>query len=66
MYSTVNPRLTQQQQCATKKSTTLGHRKGSRIAGNPECVEVGTLVGGVSCWLVRPACVSVLYGGGEL
>ena len=32
------------------KSTVVGNRKGSRIAGNPECVGEGTLVGGVQCW----------------
>ena len=29
------------------KSTKLGHRKGSGIAGSAECVEVGALVCGV-------------------
>ena len=40
-------------------------RKGSEISGNPECVGVGALVGGVvHCWLLRTLCVSVLGGGG--
>ena len=37
----------------------LRQRKGSRIAGNPEGVGVGELVGGVQCWLVR-AVLSVV------
>ena len=55
-----------QQQCATETSTQLGHRKGSGIAGNPECVGVGMLVVSVQCWQVCVVCVSVLCGGGEL
>ena len=46
-----------------RKSTKLGHRKGSGIEGNPECVWEGTLVVGVLCWLVPVAFVSVLLGG---
>ena len=42
------------------------HRKGSGIvAGNPECVGAGVLVGDVQGWLVYAACVSVLSGGGD-
>ena len=39
----------QGQQCAYEKSNKLGQRKGLGIAGNPECVGVDTLVGGVQC-----------------
>ena len=39
-----------------EKSTKLGHRKGSGIAGNPECVGVGALVGGVPCWIAPVSC----------
>ena len=38
----------------------LGFRTASGIGGNPDCVGVGLLVGGVQCWLVHAACVSVL------
>ena len=43
-----------------KKSSKLGQRRWSGIANNPECVGVGALVGGVQCWLVDVACVSVV------
>ena len=33
-----------------KKNTTVGHRKGSGIAGNPGCFGVGALVSGAQCW----------------
>ena len=49
-----------------EKSTKSGHRKGSRIASNPECVGVSMLVGGVRDWLVRMVCVSVVHGSGVL
>ena len=39
----------------------LGHRKGSGIAGNPECLGVGALVGGVQCWLVPAVCVYAVW-----
>ena len=48
------------QQKVTEKSAKLGHRKGSGIAGNPEFVWVGALVGGVQCWLVSAVCVVVV------
>ena len=43
-----------------EKIKKLGPRKGSPIAGNPEFVGVGTLVGGVRCWLVLAMCVWVV------
>ena len=33
------------------------YNEGSGIAGNPGCVRVDTLVGGVQCWLVGTVCV---------
>ena len=41
------------------KEQKLGRKKGSGIAGNPECVEVGALVGGVQCWMALGVCVCV-------
>ena len=35
-----------------RKSTAVGHRKGSGIADNLMFVGVGALVDGVHCWLV--------------
>ena len=46
-----------------KKSTKLGHKKGSGIAGNHEYVGVGKVGYGVQCWLVCKVCVSVLCSG---
>ena len=34
--------------------------------GNPDCVGVGAVVGGVQCWLVHVAGASVLCGDGVL
>ena len=42
-----------------KSTTVVGLGKVSGIAGNPECVGVGTLVGGVQYWLVCTKCVCV-------
>ena len=50
--------LKYKQQCASEKSTNLGRR----ITSYPECVGVGAFVGGLQCWLVWAACVSVLLG----
>ena len=49
-----------------EKSTKLGDRKGSGDVGNSDCVGEGIWVGGMQCWLVPAACVSVLRGGGAL
>ena len=46
-----------------EKSTKLGHRKGSGIAGNSVGVGVGLLVGGVQCWLVLASARSVCGAG---
>ena len=52
-----HPRL-HQQQCATEKSTKLGHWKGAGIAGNPDCEGVGKISGWCA---VGVACMSVWW-----
>ena len=47
-----------EQQCATEKSTKLGYRKGSGVAGNPACVEW------VHWWVVCSAGYAVICIGG--
>ena len=48
-----------EQLCNFEKSTKLVNRKGLVICVNPESY-VGGLVGGVPCWLVQVARVSLM------
>ena len=46
------------QHSAVEQSTVVGQEREFMIAGNPECVGVGALVGGVPCKLMPEACVN--------